>query len=1024
MLALVALSIAAAATADDSDGTASVQRFQRLDINELGLSDGKIAAFTPASISDKQVSVMLKLSGAPVAARGNLNASQKAAARAELKAAQDAMKKDVERAGATIVGQTQDAYNGILVHAKQRDLTTLSSIRGVVAVESVGRYAVPDNVNGVPLIGAPAAWGSAAGLTGQGVKVGIIDTGLDYTHADFGGAGTEAAYNTAHAASTTAPAAGSYDPAKFLGGQDFVGDDYDANVDGSVPVPDPNPLDCNGHGTHVAGTTAGYGVTASGSTYAGPYNASTVSGNSWLVGPGVAPKAGIRSYRVFGCEGSTDVVILAINQAVADGVDVINMSLGSPFGTSDQGDAELTAVNNAVQAGVTVIASAGNSGGSAYIVGAPSSANRALSVAASDGSVPTYPGGEFNFTAGTPPAPVKAINANGASFTTLTAPVKVLRNADGSVSLGCDPAEYAAAANAIAVVQRGTCARVARAVFGQKAGAKAVVMINNSTSLPPFEGKITSNPDTGEQYTVTIPFFGVKGLATSGADALALIAKDGQTVTITATTVPNTTYKATASFSSGGPRNGDSAAKPEITAPGVSVSSALVGGGTASTILSGTSMAAPMTAGSAALVKQAHPGWNGDEIKAVLVNTADPAGVANFSRRLNGTGFLRVDRATVADVIMTTADHLDSLSFGYQQSATAAPVVVTKSFDITNKGTTARTYSLASSSGLVTLSASSVTVNPGQTVSVSGTLTLTAALLATLPSASPGFGAVTTASGTITATPSDGSTTLRMNWLTVPRGLSNITASAPAPFVKQANNNIYTSSTTVANGGIHAGGADFYAWGIKDAKDLAGNWGQDIRDAGVQSFSDGTIVFAVNGWNASSTQATQEYDVAIDLQNDKKADYFVVAVDFGAVTTGTFDGRVAAFLFDAKSGGLASSNVFVADAPMNGSTALIPVAAEDLGLHSSNSSFNYWVNGFSVVGGPADTTAAAAYDVAKPGVSTGMFESLNPGQSKSVPLAADYDKLQSAPALGWLVVNTDDSGGPASAEEIALGALK
>jgi hypothetical protein len=92
MLALVALSIAAAATADDSDGTASVQRFQRLDINELGLSDGKIAAFTPASISDKQVSVMLKLSGAPVAARGNLNASQKAAARAELKAAQDAMK--------------------------------------------------------------------------------------------------------------------------------------------------------------------------------------------------------------------------------------------------------------------------------------------------------------------------------------------------------------------------------------------------------------------------------------------------------------------------------------------------------------------------------------------------------------------------------------------------------------------------------------------------------------------------------------------------------------------------------------------------------------------------------------------------------------------------------------------------------------------------------------------------------------------------------------------------------------------
>ena len=83
--------------------------------------------------------------------------------------------------------------------------------------------------------------------------------------------------------------------------------------------------------------------------------------------------------------------------------------------------------------------------------------------------------------------------------------------------LGCDPAEYVAAgvAGKIAVVQRGVCARVARAIFGQQAGAAAVVMINNANVLPPFEGQITENPDTGEKYTVTIPFFGVKGLATT-----------------------------------------------------------------------------------------------------------------------------------------------------------------------------------------------------------------------------------------------------------------------------------------------------------------------------------------------------------------------------------------------------------------------------------------------------------------------------------------------------------------------------
>ncbi len=99
-----------------------------------------------------------------------------------------------------------------------------------------------------------------------------------------------------------------------------------------MPHPDPNPLDCFGHGTHVAGTAAGFGVTADGKTYTGPYNDSTVSSHSWNVGPGVAPKADLYAIRVFGCEGSTDVTIDAIEWAVDHDMDVINMSLGSPFG--------------------------------------------------------------------------------------------------------------------------------------------------------------------------------------------------------------------------------------------------------------------------------------------------------------------------------------------------------------------------------------------------------------------------------------------------------------------------------------------------------------------------------------------------------------------------------------------------------------------------------------------------------------------------------------------------------------------
>ncbi len=106
------------------------------------------------------------------------------------------------------------------------------------------------------------------------------------------------------------------------------------------------------------------------------------SGNSWIVGPGVAPKADIYAVRVFGCEGSTDVVVDAIEWAVANDMDVINMSLGSPFGAPDTPDA--VASTNAARDGVIVVASSGNNGGNAYITGSPASSPGAISVAASD----------------------------------------------------------------------------------------------------------------------------------------------------------------------------------------------------------------------------------------------------------------------------------------------------------------------------------------------------------------------------------------------------------------------------------------------------------------------------------------------------------------------------------------------------------------------------------------------------------------------------------------------------------------
>ncbi len=482
----------------------------------------------PLGASQQPVTVVVQLAGDPVAvqqanAGRKLERSEREQIKAQLRSAQGSMQSNIQGMGGTVLANYQAAYNGIKVRITRDKVAQLAALPGVVAVRPL--YPIkPTNVHGVPLIGTPTVW-QTLGFHGEGIKVGIIDTGIDYTHANFGGPGTKAAYEAAHAAETSPANPALFGPAapRVKGGIDLVGDSYNADPNSAtyqpIPHPDSNPLDCPaatsgnvGHGSHVAGTAAGSGVLANGATYTGPYNATTISGNSWTVGPGVAPKADLYAIRVFGCDGSTDVVVDAIEWAVDNDMDVINLSLGSPFGSKDSPDAE--AATNAAKAGVVVVISAGNEGPNQYIVGSPSTAAGAISVAASD-PTDSFPGALFSLNTGG--APLKVQNSNGASFGGANYAVVVLRNPDGSVSLGCDPAAYAAAnvAGKLVVTQRGSCARVARAVFAQKAGAAAAAMIDTSTGYPPYEGPITSNPDTGEQYTVTIPFFGVRGLAST-----------------------------------------------------------------------------------------------------------------------------------------------------------------------------------------------------------------------------------------------------------------------------------------------------------------------------------------------------------------------------------------------------------------------------------------------------------------------------------------------------------------------------
>ncbi len=445
---------------------------------------------------------------------------------AQVNAEQQALAAALDDMGATTLYRAQRVYNGIAVVAPAEKLAALASLPGVAAIHPLIAKE-PENKTGIPAVHAPELWGGSAGLalTGKGIRIGIIDTGIDYIHTDFGGSGTSYARNDP----TIIGDVEDYPSAKVVDGYDFVGDTYNASPGASfqpLPEPDPDPIDCYGHGTHVAGTAGGYGVTTSGKTFDGPFDGSTPI-DTLRIGPGVAPEAQLVALKVFGCFGSSLVVDSAIEWAVdpnqdgdfEDHLDVINMSLGSPFGGDD--DTTAIAADRAARLGVIVVASAGNSGNVHFSTGSPGAADYAISVAAT------------------------------------------------------------------------------------------------SVTSAPFSESL-------------------------------------------------------AGFSARGPRS-DSTLKPDVAAPGANIVSAQNGSGSESTVLSGTSMAAPHVAGAMALLRQLHPTWRVEELKALIMNTAVP--VIDATAAISptevapvrmGSGRIGLTAASRSSVVAYNADApgLVNLSFG------------------------------------------------------------------------------------------------------------------------------------------------------------------------------------------------------------------------------------------------------------------------------------------------------------------------------------------------------------------------
>ncbi|WP_282439811.1 S8 family serine peptidase [Gottfriedia acidiceleris] len=420
------------------------------------------------------------------------------------------------------------------------------------------------------------------GYTGKGVKVAVLDTGVDYNHPDI--------------------------KAAFKGGYDFVDNDTDpmeTSYADWVKVGKPGGTSgaasyVTKHGTHVSGTIVGQG-----------------KNESEYATTGIAPDADLYVYRVLGPggSGSTENIIAGIDQAVADGMDIMNLSLGANY--NDPLIAESIAINNAVLNGVTAVVAAGNTGNKMYTLGSPGTAALALTVGASD-------------------VPITTMSANG-SMDNVSADLRLMASGYNDditklkgktfpvVDVNLGEAYTGKDVNGkIVLMSRGTYTLDSKIAVAKSKGAVAVLMYNDN----PTEGFIPSYIGEGVNF---IPSFSL-----SNAEGIALKQKlqsGSSNFTITDMGEVKTQGDTLADFSSRGPARLTYDIKPEITAPGVNVLSTVPGFinnpenpsdyKIAHQRLSGTSMATPFTTGVAALLKQAYPSLQPEDVKAILMNTAD-----------------------------------------------------------------------------------------------------------------------------------------------------------------------------------------------------------------------------------------------------------------------------------------------------------------------------------------------------------------------------------------------------------------
>ncbi|MFF3021334.1 S8 family serine peptidase [Gottfriedia sp. NPDC057948] len=557
------------------------------------------------------------------------------------------------------------------------------------------------------------------GITGKGVKVAVIDTGIDYNHPDLKDI--------------------------YKGGYDFVNNDsdpmettYDDWKKSGQPEISPfgGTTYYTSHGTHVSGTIAGQGKNKT----------------DYAV-TGVAPGVELYAYKVLGPYGSglTSTIIAGIDKAVVDGMDVINLSLGSDH--NDPLDPNSIAINNATLAGTTAVIAAGNSGSDLYSLGSPGTSPLAITVGASDFpmTIPTATGTvSSNDTLSLTNLKLlaKSYDDDINTFKNQSLPIVF-------VGLGNSESDYSGkdVIGKIALIERGVLSLNEKVMLAKKHGAKAVIMYNNN----PTEGQIPHYLGNGFDF---IPSFSLTN--EDGLKVVNRVKQGNATFTLNSIGEMKTGGDTLADFSSRGPSNRFYDIKPEVTAPGVAVFSSvpayengpehLTDYTNAYMSASGTSMASPHVAGAAALLLQEHPEYKPEDVKAALMNTADKL-KKDYSVFEVGAGRIDVYEAAHSDVRIKVLDNAIStkdgkditipdvtgaLSFGPQVTAGKAKTD-SRVVSITNNSNHKKTLKLevtfnqnvkgskdASANNISLNVPSTVTVNANQTIEIKPTIQIPA----------------------------------------------------------------------------------------------------------------------------------------------------------------------------------------------------------------------------------------------------------------------------------------------------------